>query len=124
MPSLNRATTRCKANYLGCPFTATFRLQTSPCDNTLYWPNVFSPNADGINDRWAPQSPEHDLTLLQIYDRWGGLVYESRAADAFWNGRGRDGKLATPGVYVGLVRYRYRVSGEEGFEQGEVLLMR
>jgi gliding motility-associated-like protein len=113
-----------QAEYLGCPFTSTFRLQTSTCANTLYWPNVFSPNADGINDRWAPQSPEHDLTLLQIYDRWGGLVYESRAADAYWDGRGRDGQPATAGVYVGLVRYRHRVSGEEGMEQGEVLLMR
>jgi gliding motility-associated-like protein len=113
-----------QAEYLGCPFTSTFRLQTSTCANTLYWPNVFSPNADGINDRWAPQSPEHDLTLLQIYDRWGGLVYESRAADAYWDGRGRDGEPATAGVYVGLVRYRHRVSGEEGMEQGEVLLMR
>jgi gliding motility-associated-like protein len=113
-----------QADYLGCPFTSTFRLQTSACANTLYWPNVFSPNADGINDRWAPQSPEHDLTLLQIYDRWGGLVYESRAADAYWDGRGRDGQPATAGVYVSLVRYRHRVSGEEGMEQGEVLLMR
>jgi gliding motility-associated-like protein len=113
-----------QAEYLGCPFTSTFRLQTSTCANTLYWPNVFSPNADGINDRWAPQSPEHDLTLLQIFDRWGGLVYESRAADAYWDGRGRDGEPATAGVYVGLVRYRHRVSGEEGMEQGEVLLMR
>jgi gliding motility-associated-like protein len=113
-----------QADYLGCPFTSTFRLQTSACANTLYWPNVFSPNADGINDRWAPQSPEHDLTLLQIFDRWGGLVYESRAADAYWDGRGRDGQPATAGVYVGLVRYRHRVSGEEGMEQGEVLLMR
>jgi gliding motility-associated-like protein len=113
-----------QAEYLGCPFTSTFRLQTSTCANTLYWPNVFSPNADGINDRWAPQSPEHDLTLLQIFDRWGGLVYESRAADAYWEGRGRDGQPATAGAYVGLVRYRHRVSGEEGMEQGEVLLVR
>jgi gliding motility-associated-like protein len=113
-----------QAEYLGCPFTSTFRLQTSTCANTLYWPNVFSPNADGINDRWAPQSPEHDLTLLQIFDRWGGLVYESRAADAYWDGRGRDGEPAIAGVYVGLVRYRHRVSGEEGMEQGEVLLIR
>lgn len=56
-------------------------------------PNVFSPNGDNINDYFnifTDRSIEN-IELLQIFDRWGDLVYKSRnfkpnGIDGAWNG--------------------------------------
>lgn len=61
-----------------------------------YIPNVFSPNGDGQNDFFEIFWNERvdALELLEIYDRWGGLVFRSEQA-AVWDGQG-----VAPGVYV------------------------
>jgi gliding motility-associated-like protein len=108
-----------QAEWQGCPYTAVFRLYADPCLGQLYWPTVFSPNGDGINDRWAPLGPEYELLELQIYDRWGSLILEDRTAPVDW-----DGRQVVAGVYVAVVRYRHRLSGEEGVKRGEVMVVR
>jgi gliding motility-associated-like protein len=108
-----------QAEWQGCPYTAVFRLYADPCLGQLYWPSVFSPNGDGINDRWAPLGPEYELLELQIYDRWGSLILEDRTAPVDW-----DGRQVVAGVYVAVVRYRHRLSGEEGVKRGEVMVVR
>ena len=44
-------------------------------------PNIFSPNADGINDTWQPVLSSGQLSLINyactVYDRWGIKVFES-----------------------------------------------
>lgn len=66
----------------------------------------FSPNHDGINDRFMLSFAEgiHRIRSLRIYNRWGGLVYEGRNmdksdADGGWDGRFKD-RDAAPGTYV------------------------
>lgn len=86
-------------------------------------PNVFSPNGDNINDYFnifTDRSIE-TIDLLQIFDRWGDLVYESRnfqpnGIDGAWNGD-VNGQKALPAVYVYLFLFRdktgkhFKVSG-------------
>lgn len=94
----------------------------------VYVPTAFSPNDDGINDRFALQG-EHELMRvrqLRVYDRWGTLLFESGSrADApmpDWDGRHR-GQLAPPGVYL----YTAAVIMDDGAEHlltGSVSLVR
>jgi len=43
-----------------------------------FFPTAFSPNADGINDCYEVELPYYvNLELLQIYDRWGTLIFET-----------------------------------------------
>ena len=43
----------------------------------IYAPNVFSPNADGLNDRFYLQAKNEILIkTLRIYNRWGAVVFE------------------------------------------------
>ncbi|MEL6143287.1 MAG: gliding motility-associated C-terminal domain-containing protein, partial [Bacteroidota bacterium] len=53
-----------------------------------YLPNAFSPNDDGINDQFIPQTncdfPQ--VYSLQIYNRWGGEVFSSSSPEIGWNG--------------------------------------
>ena len=65
-----------------------------------FFPTAFSPNADGINDCYEIELPYYvDLELLQIYDRWGTLVFETQNNENCWNGKFNNTAL-TIGVYV------------------------
>lgn len=75
-----------------------------------YIPNVFSPNNDGSNDHFTiffanDQFPEqYDL---QIYDRWGSLVFTADDPSQSWDGT-IAGKEAIPGSYIYLVRFTFQ----------------
>jgi gliding motility-associated-like protein len=50
-------------------------------------PNVFTPNGDTFNDRFIPwpYTSVSDI-ILDIYDRWGRLVYTTTDPDVNWDG--------------------------------------
>ncbi|MEM1219959.1 MAG: gliding motility-associated C-terminal domain-containing protein, partial [Bacteroidota bacterium] len=55
------------------------------CD--IYFPNVFSPNFDGINDNFRPASDCELLDYdLAIFDRWGGLLFQTDDPFDGWDG--------------------------------------
>ncbi len=66
----------------------------------IYIPNVFSPNRDGINDAFHPFAPANEISTytMQIFDRWGKLVYEGTS----W-----DGKNEAAGVYTYLIHFEF-----------------
>ena len=72
----------------------------------VYPPNAFSPNGDGINDRFTLFAALPNVTAinsLEIFDRWGGQVFsgenmEPNQASSGWDGM-VDGEPATSGVY-------------------------
>jgi len=67
----------------------------------VFLPNAFSPNGDGKNDvfRVLPVEEGTSFTRLEVYDRWGQLVF---AGDnlPYWDGRGLDGKPLDAGTYT------------------------
>lgn len=87
-----------------CTFWDSVQVTMITCGECpVYVPNVFSPNDDGVNDVFVVSS--HCLYLryrLQLFDRWGNLVFQTEQPDAFWDGRfqGRD---LPPGVFVWLL---------------------
>ena len=44
---------------------------------TLYVPNVFSPDGDGINDLFFVKGNGLDHITIEIYNRWGQMVFEA-----------------------------------------------
>jgi gliding motility-associated-like protein len=93
------------------------------CDCPMYVPNTFSPNGDGINDAFAPQAG-CTITdfLLRIYDRDGGLLFETREPGGGWNGMVNE-EVAQVGVYAFILRYT--VKGEEAKQiAGDVTIIR
>ncbi len=52
----------------------------------LIIPNVFTPNGDGQNDVFFIQGlDKYPQSILQIFNRWGNLVYESTDYKNDWN---------------------------------------
>jgi gliding motility-associated-like protein len=53
----------------------------------MYVPNAFTPNNDGRNDVFLVEARgEIDLFSLKIFDRWGGLVFETTDINEPWVG--------------------------------------
>lgn len=81
----------------GCPDTITRTVYVT--DPDFFIPNVFSPNADGIND--VARTNFRMLTDFQfsIYDRWGRRVFQTTTQDTWWDGKLPGGGDAPDGVY-------------------------
>jgi len=68
-------------------------------------PNVFSPNADGDNDLYHALLPYKyvESIEIEIYNRWGQVVFETNNPDVNWDGKHKDSGLPVPdGVYYYL----------------------
>ncbi len=94
----------------------------------LYFPDIFSPNGDGVNDHFNFYSNKKDLIIesLSIFDRWGNKLYQMKNLVMndkldVWDGT-YQGKICDPGVYVFIVRYRD--DGEIKQKVGDVTLVR
>lgn len=95
----------------------------------LYLPNAFSPNGDGINDRFFANTDAsvRRITSLRIFDRWGALVFERNDGlpndpAIGWDGEIR-GKPAPQGVYVWILEIE-RADGLIERHTGELTLLR
>jgi len=66
-------------------------------------PNAFSPNGDGINDTWVIQYLEsYPGCTVEVYNRYGQLVYHSTGYDKPWDGR-FNGQSLPVGVYYWII---------------------
>lgn len=95
----------------------------------LYLPTAFSPNDDGINDRFFANTDAsvRRITSLRIFDRWGELVFERKDGlpndpAIGWDGEIR-GKPAPQGVYVWVLEIE-RADGLMERHTGELTLLR
>lgn len=94
------------------------------CACQFYAPNAFSPNRDGRNDVFLPLSPcALQFFDLQIFGRWGQLVYRSQDHRQGWDGvNGFDYYPA--GQYLYLLRYQFTYQEETVQKTGSFLLIR
>ena len=88
----------------------------------VYVPNAFRPQ--GVNAEFAPVIGFGDVSSyrMQIYDRWGGVVFETIDTNQGWDGN-IDGKIAEFGTYV----YHIQVSNFTGAtysKNGSFVLLR
>lgn len=100
------------------------------CPSTIYVPNTFTPNGDGINDVFLPVGKNIASMELLIFDRWGRLVFESQDPSLGWDGHvHHGGNMAETEVYLWQLRYRFfeDEQGTIGMEQrrnGHVQVLR
>lgn len=90
-------------------------LTSVDCFETI--PNVFTPNADRINDVFSFETCDK-ITSTLIYNRWGNKVFETNTAKHYWDGRTTSGEQCVNGTYF------YIIVTEEKNYKGFVQLMR
>ena len=89
---------------------------------TLYVPNAFTPNGDGINDMFKAYGTLVKVFRMEIFDRWGHSMFESASLGRGWDGT-IDGERVMNGVYVWKV-YAVDFYDEEHIMIGHVTLIR
>ena len=93
---------------------------------TLYLPNAFSPNNDGVNETFFAQgeavSPE-GFSLI-VFDRDGHVLFESEDINTAWDGRFKDGTEVPEGVYVWKVEAKDYYTDELHEYYGHVTVLK
>lgn len=94
----------------GCIDTISFNVKIiEELDDSLVFPNVFTPNGDGFNDYFVIDKLESEHYLdrsFVVFDRWGKKVYE---ASPYMNEWGGDG--IAEGTYFYIFRYEFSFLG-------------
>lgn len=70
---------------------------------TVYVPNAFTPDGNGVNEVFRPSvlGAEPQLYSFRIFDRWGNEVFSTTDLNEGWNGaRGNSGGTVQQDVYV------------------------
>ncbi len=120
------------------PFTATFIVVDDACINDTavlqiefeiiepttfeidsVIPNVFSPNEDGVNDYF--EIPDVELNYcfytdfsIKIFTRWGKKVFEDDKVNFKWDGKMKNSKPCSDGVYFYNIESRLPIAPKKG----------
>jgi gliding motility-associated-like protein len=65
----------------------------------LFIPNIFTPNGDGIQDVFRIEYTGDERFSIVISDRWGAQWFVSQNVFEGWDGKSKDGRIASEGVY-------------------------
>jgi gliding motility-associated-like protein len=95
----------------------------------VYIPNVFTPNGDFLNDRFVIHASAEikQIDMVQIFDRWGELVFEQyefppNTEEYGWDGR-LNGEEKIPAVYTYFATWKDG-EGDPHQSMGDVTLVR
>ena len=92
------------------------------CSNWVTLPNAFSPNNDGINDKFREYGSNLVEINLTVYNRWGQLVFETNTL-----GQGWDGTFNNEEQDIGTYIYYIKATFDDGTSEaikGTVTLIR
>ena len=123
IPSESGTYTLTATNYCGTR-TETIEILYEKCEFTLFVPNSFTPNNDGINDVWFPVFDQLNEIEITVFDRWGERVFEGNKQNYFWTGNVRGGDYYAPiGTYSFKILYRSQF-GDDEIIYGHIVLTR
>lgn len=93
---------------LGCTIVAYAFIE--PTEGCLFIATALTPNGDGSNDVWLIGGLEYfPLSTVQVYNRWGQILYESRGYSVPWDGTHNGNKVSVADYYF-IIDYKV---GEE-----------
>jgi len=90
-------------NGTNCYDTASVFVYVEHC--ALYIPSAFTPNGDGLNDKFGPTgivSDNADYEFI-IFDRWGDIIFKTNDKNKMWDGR-KNGQIVPEGVYAYIIQ--------------------
>ena len=80
-------------------------------DVTFFVPNSFTPNGDNNNEMFMPKAVGIKKYHMDIFDRWGQLLYSTSDIEKGWDGKAKKGgDVLPPDVYV----YKISVTQSSG----------
>lgn len=113
-----KPTAGCDPALPGCNGQPGTTIETTPGDGLLVFANAMSPNGDGKNDFFVIKGLEkYPPATLYVFNRWGNMVYQSKAYNNDWDGNG-----LSEGTYY----YKLEIEGINGMTKytGWIVLKR
>jgi gliding motility-associated-like protein len=111
-------------NATGCEATDSITIEDKRVEITLTIPNIFTPDGDNVNEDFGVDPMEDVAEMnLQIFNRWGQLVFESNVPQQRWLGNATNGNECTAGVYYYIAKGKDRC-GKSFEATGTVSLVR
>jgi gliding motility-associated-like protein len=114
------------SNQYGCSDTSMKRIFVEE-EIDVFIPNSFTPNGDGINDVWFVRGSgfQSEGYSLEIYNRWGEVVYTSTDPLQAWTGGRTGGELYLPdGAYLYRLKIRDKQNDVNHLYEGHIVLTR
>ncbi len=108
----------------GCQDTITINVEVVS-DVIMYIPNSFTPDGDEHNQNWKIYLNGIDFQnfTVEIYNRWGEIIWESHDVEATWDGT-YGNKKAQQGAYFWKISYKEKNSDGRSFHTGFLNLLR
>lgn len=108
----------------GCRDTISRIIEVHP-EVILYAPNTFTPDGDEFNQTWRIHADGLDIYSfnIQIYNRWGEMVFESNDPFIGWDGTYK-GRIVETGTYSWRISARDRLSDNKYEWNGNVNVLR
>jgi gliding motility-associated-like protein len=106
---------------LGCSESDNFTLVVLN-DALVMTPNAFTPNNDGLNDWFGPLGKVPESFSLQIFNRYGDLIFKSTSILQRWDGNYK-GKPQPPGTFAYLIQYK-DINNKPKQQHGSFILIR
>ena len=85
--------------------------------------NVFTPNGDNVNDVFDFGEYAMESISVEIFNRWGQIVYSWITPNYQWDGRDFDGRNLSEGVYYYILTSE-GVDGQAYSKKGSITLLR
>jgi gliding motility-associated-like protein len=75
---------------------------------SVYIPNSFTPNGDGLNDTWKPVVTENQQEgyTLTVYDRWGQAIFHTINPNQAWDGTSQGKPVPSNSIYTYVVKVK------------------
>lgn len=102
-----------------CSFNLTLENNSTTNCYQIFLPTVFSPDGDGINDQLKAFGLDLKGLEIEIYNRWGEMVYKNSLIDMSWDGSYLNDPLPN-GTYV----YRVFDNSEKIRKNGTISIIR
>jgi len=108
----------------GCATDVTTTVDEEFCC-TVWVPNAFSPNNDGLNDKFQPvinrAIPSYEMS---VFNRWGQRIYYTKKDTDGWKGTNSDGSPVDAGTYHYQIRYTCEMGDKQVVYTGDLTLIR
>lgn len=97
----------------GCSDTATVKIIVI---DKMHIPTAFSPNNDGLNDRFEIFNAKEQIQTIRVFNRWGEVIFSSDGYAEPWNGTYKNEPVPAGS-------YPYIIKSTDKEYKGEILVL-
>lgn len=122
-PGVNTVYTVTAKKFEDCQLNASVAITVKDCPETIFVPNSFTPNGDGVNDHFKPIAEGSFISYrFDVYNRYGEKLFSTTQKGKGWDGNYK-AIAQLPCAYTWSLQYQFR-NKKTVLKKGMVVLIR